>query len=190
MKTLSKAEFEMEKLGLFMEIKSGAVFIYPTDTIYGIGCDASNCEAVKKVRNIKSRFKKPFSVIAPSKKWIEENCIIGSIEQSWIDKLPGSYTLILKLKNSNCICKETNIGMDSIGVRIPDHWISKIVEEYGRPIITTSANHVGENYMTSLEDLEDEIAKRVKFVLYEGELKGRPSTIVDLTKTELDIVKR
>ena len=77
------------------------IFIYPTDTIYGIGCDAENEFLVDKISEIKKRDIKPFSVIAPSVEWILENCETTKEE---IEKfLPGAYTLILKKKDGRCI---------------------------------------------------------------------------------------
>ena len=67
MHTLSKEEFTTEKHIYFSKIKEGALFIHPTDTIYGIGCDATNHETVYKARETKQRYTRPFSVIAPSK---------------------------------------------------------------------------------------------------------------------------
>ena len=67
MRVISKEIYEKEKQQLLSRIQEGAVFIYPTDTIYGIGCDATDPEAVMTLRRIKKRDKKPFSVIAPSK---------------------------------------------------------------------------------------------------------------------------
>ena len=115
MEVLTKEEFEGKTWHWYNQIKNNALFIYPTDTIYGIGCDATSEEAVKKLRNVKTRYTRPFSIIAPNKQWILENCVIGEKEKSWIDKLPGPYTLILKLKNKTAIAKETNNEGDRIG---------------------------------------------------------------------------
>jgi len=184
MDILSKEEFETE-ISLFEDkIKEGVLFIHPTDTIYGIGCNAMLHDAVYKVREAKDRHTVPFSVIAPSKEWIIENCEVNEKVEKWLARLPGPYTLILKLKNKDAIAPNVNMDMDTLGVRIPKHWISKSVEKLGFPIITTSANLTGENFMTSVEDIDSKIKTKIEFVVYEGEKKGRPSKLVDLTKDE------
>ena len=81
---LSKEEFEINKEQYFDLIDEGAVFIYPTDTIYGIGCSALNDSAVKKLRRIKKRPRMAFSIIAPSKEWIYENCEVSEDDEAWI----------------------------------------------------------------------------------------------------------
>ena len=181
MRVINPDEFKDEKDKLIESISDGAVFIYPTDTIYGIGCDAANSDSVKKIRKLKSRTKNPFSVIAPSLDWIKENCIVTKEGEEWIKKLPGPYTLIFKLKNKKCVAKEVNPGLDTLGVRIPKHWISKIVSELEIPIVTTSVNKSSEDYMTSIDDLDDAFQNSVDFIIYEGEKEGKPSKIVDLT---------
>jgi tRNA threonylcarbamoyl adenosine modification protein (Sua5/YciO/YrdC/YwlC family) len=176
MRILTKEEF-IYNLELFSKkVIEGAIFIYPTDTIYGIGCSALNEESVKKIREIKNRPNNPFSVIAPSKEWIKNNCDVDNL-----DILPGPYTLIAKLKNS-VVVKEVNLGQETLGVRIPDHWISNVVTKLKIPIVTTSVNKAGEQFMTSLEDLDEEIKGKVDFLIYEGKKKARPSKIIDLTK--------
>ncbi len=190
MRILTKEEFLMERLFLFKKIMNGAVFIHPTDTIYGLGCNAESEEAVNKVREIKQRKDNPFSVIAPSKEWIRNNCEISDEGEEWLEKLPGPYTLILKLKNRECIAKSVNLGMESLGVRIPDHWFTKFVEEFGGPVITTSANITGGNFMTSIDNLDSQIKNRVDFIVYEDEKKASPSEIIDLTKGKTERKKR
>jgi len=190
MQILNKEEIQGKAHQIREQILSGAVFIHPTDTIYGLGCDATNDEAVGKIRDIKARFKRPFSVIAPSKEWIQENCEITKDAKEWLEKLPGPYTLIMKLKNKGAVSEKTNMGMDTIGVRIPDHWISHVVSAIGIPIITTSANKVDENYMTTLEDLDPSIKSKVDFIIYEGEKHGRPSKLVHLEEKEVKIKER
>jgi len=147
-----------------------SVFIYPTDTIYGIGCDARKGKLVKRIRRIKERDKKPFSVIAPSKKWILDNC---KADRKLLKKLPGPYTLIFDLKKE-AVAKEVSSG--SLGVRIPRHWISSIVKKLGFPIVTTSVNITGKKPMNNLEDFKK---LKVDFILYEGVKKGKPSTVID-----------
>src|SRR3989338_9230337 len=180
MRILTKEEFLLEKIQLFEEILDGAVFVYPTDTIYGIGCNATDEKAVRKLREIKGRPTNPFSVIAPSAEWIIENCVLNEKQKEYLELLPGPYTLILKTKN-HPVAKSVNQGLSTLGVRIPDHWISDAVKDSKIPIVTTSANKSGDEYMTSLEDLDESIKNNVKFIVYEGEKEGKPSKIIDLT---------
>lgn len=181
MKVIDKDEVKFRKLEITKQIKDGALFIHPTDTIYGIACNATLDEAVLKVREIRDRPKRPFSVIAPNKKWIFDNCDVGEEAAEWIERLPGPYTLILKLKNKEAVAPSVNPGIDTIGVRIPTHWIAKAIEELNIPLITTSANKQGNEFMTSLENLDSDIKKAMDFIIYEGPLPGRPSRIVRLT---------
>ena len=97
---------------------------------------------------------------------------------------------ILKLKNKDCIAKEVNYDQDTLGVRIPKHWIFQIIQLLKVPIITTSVNKAGEAYMTSLEDLDPKIKGHVSFCLYEREKKGSPSKIVNLTGKEIQVRER
>lgn len=181
MRILNFDEVKLEKPAIIDAIINGAVFIYPTDTIYGIGCNAELSNAVKKVRLLKSRASNPFSVIAPSLQWIYENCIVTKEGEEWLGKLPGPYTLIFKLKN-DCVAKEVNPGLKTLGIRIPNHWVSKLVAEANVPVVTTSVNKSSEDYMTSLEDLDPAIKGGIDFMLYEGKKEGRPSKIIDLGK--------
>jgi tRNA threonylcarbamoyl adenosine modification protein (Sua5/YciO/YrdC/YwlC family) len=177
---LSKEEFEREKDIIGNKIKEGAVFIYPTDTIYGIGCSALDDNAVEEIRRIKQRGNNPFSVIVPSKEWIDENCVVTENARDWIKKLPGPYTLVLKLKTKCVSEKVTNL--ETLGIRIPEHWFSNFVNEIDVPIVTTSVNKSGSDFMTSLDDLNSEIKSKVDFIVYEGQIKGKPSKIIDFSK--------
>ena len=180
MDTITRAELNVKFDDLLMQIDDGAVFIHPTDTIYGIGCDATNKEAVRKIRDIKGS-KQPFSIIVPGKKWIEENCILHEHAKEYLEKLPGPYTLIFKLKNKDCIAPNVNFDFDTIGVRIPDHWFTETIGKIGNPCITTSANRSGGDFMTGEENLHPDVEKEIDFMIYEREKKGTPSTIIDLS---------
>lgn len=156
------------------DIKHGAIFIYPTDTIYGIGCDATNEESVKRIRDIKGKDVKPMSVIAPSKEWIKENCIV---DDELLEKyLPGPYTLILRKKNSDFLQHVANC--ETIGVRIPDSEFTKLVVKAGVPFITTSVNFTGEPFAIKLSDIPKELMDLAEIIIGVGELDGRPSTLV------------
>lgn len=190
MEIYNRDEVNLKKINLFSLINNGKVFIYPTDTIYGIGCDATNELAVNKVRELKSRVTNPFSIIAPSVSWIRENCFVDEKVEEWLEKLPGPYTLILKLKNAGVVASSVNNGLNSIGVRIPNHWISEFVSDLKVPIVTTSANKQGNNFMTSIEDIDIDIKANINFMIYEGELVGSPSTLVILNTDQIAIKKR
>jgi len=189
MRVLTKEELRYGYEDILKGISKGDVFIHPTDTIYGLGCDATNEKSIKKLRRLKQMPEKPLSVIAPNVEWILDNCEITKEAEEWLKKLPGPYTLILKLKNKNAVAKNTSFS-DTLGVRIPDHWIKQIANMLNTPLITTSANVTGKMFMATLEELDPEIKKGVDFAVYEGEKQGHASTIVDLTKEETNIKER
>ena len=157
------------------DIRNGAVFIYPTDTIYGLGCDATNEESVKMIKDLKYREKdKPMSVIAPSVGWIKEHC---EVTEEMIEKyLPGPFTIILKKKDSEFL-KQVASG-ETLGVRIPDCEFTKLVEKAGIPFITTSVNFAGEPFAVKISDIDHKIIDAVDIVIGVGKLDGRPSTLV------------
>jgi L-threonylcarbamoyladenylate synthase len=190
MKLIDKTEFDVNKQEYLDKIKAGSVFIYPTDTIYGIGCDATNEEAIQKIREIKERPDTPFSIIAPRKLWIQENCEVFGQGHDFVNKLPGKYTLIFALKQEGCVADNVNPKDNStIGVRIPNHWISEVVKELERPLITTSVNRSGESFLTDISKLPVEIRSRIDFAINVGKIEGTPSQVVDLISGE-GIVKR
>lgn len=189
MNVLVKEEIFTRKEYYLRELKKN-VFIYPTDTIYGVGCDATNGVLVDKIRELKERAVMPFSVIAPSKNWIRTMCIITQEAEEWLAKLPGPYTLILPLKKPEELARGVTQGKDTLGVRIPNHWFSEVVSLLNIPVVTTSANRSGENYMRTIDDLSAHWKEIVKYTIYEGECMGSPSTIIDLTGTQTNITKR
>lgn len=190
MDILSKEEARFDKAHLVSEIEKGKIILHPTDTIYGLGCSAINESSVKKLRALKNNDPKPFSVIAPSKEWILENCEIDEKDRDWLDRLPGPFTLILKLKNKKSVSKSVNSGLDTIGVRMPDHWISEIVRELGVPFITTAALVEGNRVIINPSETSQEYRKSVHYAIDEGDLSGVPSTIVDLTSNKVLINER
>lgn len=187
MEIVNRDELRIRKDSFRSKILKGDVFIHPTDTVYGIGCNAMDETAVDKVRKIKERFpEKPFSVIAPSIDWIKENCVIDKAGEDWLAKLPGPYTLILELKDAAKIPPVVNSGRRSIGVRFPDHWITEVIAEINTPIITATANKRGRDFMTTLEDLDSDIHTKTDFIIYDGEKPGKPSTLVNLAGEEIE----
>jgi len=181
MQIFTKEEIPRKKKFFLSEFLSGKIYIYPTDTVYGVGCIATDEDAVNHVREMKKRPDKAFSVIAPSKEWILENCEVDAKAKVWLDKLPGPYTLILKQKNKKAVAKSVNVGLGTLGVRMPAHWITDLVKDLGLPIVTPSANVSGKEVMTSQDDLDPELQSHVDYMFDEGELHGKPSRIIDLT---------
>jgi L-threonylcarbamoyladenylate synthase len=159
---------------IISKILQGKIFIYPTDTIYGLGCNAENIESVNKIKQIKQRdANKPLSVIAPSINWIEENLIVDIDLSKY---LPGPYTLILKKKNKNFLSHVSSTG--SLGIRIPDCDFTKIIQKSGVPFITTSVNLSGEPFITQISNVPESIKNKVNIIIDAGELNGKPSILV------------
>ena len=161
---------------------SKEIFIYPTDTIYGIGCNAEDKKLVGKIRILKGRGNKPFSIIAPNTEWILKNC---QTTESKIKKfLPGQYTLILKKKKKNFLKHVSKT--EFLGVRIPDHPMTKILQKTNKPIITTSVNLSAEKPANKISEINKTILKKINLIINAGTLSGKPSKIVKQEK----IIKR
>jgi tRNA threonylcarbamoyl adenosine modification protein (Sua5/YciO/YrdC/YwlC family) len=184
----NKALAEKEIIGC---VKRGGVFVYPTDTVYGVGCDARDARAVKKIRLIKKRgAAKPFSVIAPSKAWIRENCFLNAEAARALKRLlPGPYTLVLGLKKASCIARATNAGARTLGVRIPKHWIAGVVEKAGVPVVTTSVTESGAPPARTLAEIRNTCENKIDLIVFEGALRNKPSRVIDFSRSRAVITR-
>ncbi len=179
MEILTKTELNLRYDEILAKIKQGVIFIYPTDTIYGIGCLATNTTSVQKIRTIKQRPDTPFSIWVPSLEWVKTNCIVTTESTAALTHLPGPYTIILKLKTNKSISPNIHPNTASIGIRLPQHWFHTVIQKLNIPIVTTSANKHNEPFMTSLENLDPSIEKQIDFLIYEGPKEARPSKIIN-----------
>lgn len=164
----------MEEQEIIKQITKGKIFIYPTDTIYGIGCDGTNIKAVNKIKEIKQReADKPLSIIAPSINWINKNLIVDCD----LDKyLPGPYTIILKKKNPKFLSHVSNT--DSLGVSIPDHEFTRMIQKSGLPFVTTSVNLSGEPFIKEIPEISHDILEHIDHIIDYGPLTGNPSKLI------------
>ena len=170
-------------------IKKGGIIVFPTDTVYGIGCDPYNQDAVNKIYKLKGREKmKQLPVLAYSKKEIKDIAFFDEISEKIADKFwPGPITLILKVKDKKI---EESLGLEGkIAVRVPNHSGLLSLLKKCRLLVGTSANFSGQS---SFDDSK-EIAS--KFSGYDMLLDGGKifdsgeSTIVEVVGNELKIVR-
>jgi L-threonylcarbamoyladenylate synthase len=161
---------------IIKNIKQGKIFIYPTDTIYGIGCDATNQSSVEKIREIKQRDTNPFSVIAPSKQWIKDNL---EVDNKRLNLLPGPYTLILKLKNK-VVSDSVLLGLNTLGIRIPNHKLTPIIQKSNLPFISTSVNLTGKEPITKISEISENISNKVDIIIDAGTINNPPSTLINI----------
>ncbi|MBI2667867.1 threonylcarbamoyl-AMP synthase [Candidatus Woesearchaeota archaeon] len=161
---------------IIKHIIMGSIFVYPTDTIYGLGCNAFEENSVKKIRKLKGS-EKPFSVIAHDKNWIYKNF---DVKKNYIQRLPGPFTFILKQKK-RAVPYEVNLGLDTLGVRIPNHPFTQLIQKANVPFITTSVNKTGNEPITKIKKIPKSILKGVDIIIDNGEMPNNPSIIIDLT---------
>jgi tRNA threonylcarbamoyl adenosine modification protein (Sua5/YciO/YrdC/YwlC family) len=169
-------------------LKKGGIILYPTETVYGIGCDVKNEKAVKKIAQFKQRNnRKPnFSVGIANKKGIEKYVKIDERRKGLIDKLlPGPFTLIF---DSNQIILPE---MKTIGIRIPEKsFFSQLLFSSEMAIITTSANLKGKNAPSCFIEIEREVLDFVDYAI-DGECTkyGEGSTIINATQEKFKIIR-
>lgn len=185
-----------DNLQIKRKLLEGALLIYPTDTVYGLGAIIDNEESLKKIYEAKSRaFSSPLIALVSSVDKIEKIAHIDEKNERMVKELaknfwPGALTIILKKKDIVPGIMVSN--GDTVGIRIPDLKISlDIIEMAGGILATTSANISGEPSPRSYAELTDEIKSRVDIVIDGGECKiGEVSTIIDLTKSIPKILRK
>ncbi len=182
MEVVNYYDMDVRKVKKF--IKEGIV-VYPTDTIYGIGCNALDSELVSRIRELKKRDEKPFSVIAPSKKWIFDNFVVYN--KNHIKE--GPFTFILKMKKK-VVCSEVNNGMKTVGVRLPNHPFMKVIQGSNVPFVTTSVNVSGKRPIFEVKEIPRGIRKGIDLVIDAGKIEGSSSVLIDLTSEVPKIVRR
>ncbi len=185
---------ELKKILQVVEcLKDGGIVIYPTDTVYGIGCDIHNQKAVEKVCKIKnvSAKKNDFSFICYDLSHISEYANVNTETFKVMKKaLPGPFTFILKA--SSKVPKILNMTKTTVGIRVPDNNVTRtIVKELGNPIVTTSIRDEDEiiEYSTDPELIYEKFREKVDIIIDGGFGGNVPSTIVDCSNDEYDIVR-
>ena len=166
-------------------LKKGKIIVYPTDTVWGIGCDPFDQESVNNLFNIKGKKENGVSILVNNVNLISEYCITNKTQKDIIEKLfPGPVTAILKSKVEFAKGVTRN---GNIAIRIPKNNTSVSLAKKN-PIITTSANIHGENIAKNLNE-----AKKIfgnSCIYLDGEKpSGVESTIIDLTKDTPKIVR-
>ncbi|MCS6821000.1 MAG: L-threonylcarbamoyladenylate synthase [Microscillaceae bacterium] len=174
-------------------LQEGGIVVYPTDTIYGMGCDIHNPRAVErlcKIKKVEPR-KNNFSIICADLSHISEYANISDNTFKIMKKaLPGAYTFVLKA--SSKLPKILHTNKKTIGIRIPDHNIPlEIVRQLENPIITTSIKNLDDivEYPTYPEDIYKMLKHEVDIVIDGGAGQHTPSTILDCTEDEPTLIR-
>ena len=175
-------------------LKRGGIIIYPTDTIYGIGCDLMNRKTIERlchVMNIKPQ-KLDLSFICNDLSHISEYVkrIDTPVFKILKKALPGPYTFIME--SSSKVPKILNINKKTVGIRIPDHAIPRsIVALLGNPLITSSIkdDDVIKEYTTDPEEIYEDFKHSVDLVIDGGPGNNIPSSVIDCTGEQIVIVR-
>lgn len=174
-------------------LKNGGIGIFPTDTVYGIGCDFLNVNSLIKLFEIKKRdFNKPINILVSNKEMIY-NFIkdINPIEKILIDNFwPGPFTIIFN--KTNLVPDILTSGLSTVGIRMPNNKVClDLINKLGSPIATSSANISNERPTSVIdENLIKNFENNVDFILDSGKIDGGiPSTIVKVEENKINILR-
>ncbi len=173
-------------------LRHGGVICYPTDTMYGIGCDIFNQKAIKRVYQIKRRPKdKPFSFMCDSLTNISQYGHVGNTAYRLMRKnLPGPYTFVLS--GTKLVPKIMLTKQKTVGIRVPGHPVClAIIEALGNPILNTSAAPEDEDdsQICSADDVERLFGKQVDLIIDSGEIIPEPSSVISLLDEQPEILR-
>lgn len=170
---------------------AGGLIIYPTDSVYGLGCDLFDKKAVEKIYQIKGKDKrKLLSFICPDLKGIAEYAYVSNPAYKIMRHLlPGPYTFILTATKQ--VPKILLEQRKTVGIRVPDNKVCQaLLSEFGRPIISTSACLPDQDFLTDPDEIEETFARTVDLFLDAGPGGLERSTIVDLTQDEPILIRQ
>lgn len=175
-------------------LKEGGIAIFPTDTAIGIGCRIDDEEAIERLFKIRQRPKNQATPVLVDSFEMAQKYLL-TVPNNVVDKLvkpywPGALTIVLPCKIDK-VPELVRGGGATIGVRVPKYpVIQQIIKGVGVPILGPSANFHGEQTPYKFEDLDKNIVKLVDYVL-EGEcLLKQPSTVIDCSKSQWQVIRR
>jgi len=172
-------------------VKDGGVIAFPTETVYGLGCDPLNIQAVQRLIIVKGQRKKPFPVLVASFDDVTKVAYISKNGKKLASKFwPGPLTIVLPKKK--LLADDVTFGLDSVGLRIPNNQVAfRLIELSGGLLVGSSANLTGEKPPRSVQEMSEKLKQRTDLILDGGPArKGTPSTVVDLTSDEPKILRK
>ena len=177
-------DINQEVQNAYEVIKEGGIILYPTDTVWGIGCDASNAEAVDKIYKLKQRAETQSMICLMNGEKMMYNVFKEIPETAWqiIDISEKPTTLILD--NPRNVAPNLIATDKTLGIRIvKEPFCFKLMERMKKPLVSTSANISGQPTPIAFKDISPEILKGVDYVvnLNREKIGGKPSTIIKLS---------
>jgi tRNA threonylcarbamoyl adenosine modification protein (Sua5/YciO/YrdC/YwlC family) len=174
-------------------LSAGGIVIYPTDTVYGIGCSVQNKNAIERIYLIKKqRPDKPFSFVCSDLKNISEYARVSNAAFKTMKHLiPGPYTFILPAARMKQFPKILVSRRKTVGIRVPDSKTTlALVRELGHPILSTSVTNQEGDLVNDPGKIGDLFRDNVELILDGGVLVSEPSTVLDLTGETPRVVRR
>jgi len=171
-------------------LRSGGVIVYPTDTVYGLGCDITHRDALERIVRIKGRDpKKPMSFVCADVTHISRYAVITDFAYKILKRfLPGPYTFILPASRETPKILQTK--QRTVGIRIPDHPVSAaLVSVLGVPLLSTSANRSSEQTISEPDELERRFGHEVDLILECGSLPVLPSSVISLVNDRAEVLR-
>ncbi len=170
-------------------INRGGISVFPTDTVYGIGCNPYNKDSVKKIYEIKSRdISKPFPVLVYSKEIAERIAFFDEFTKKIVEKFwPGALTIILELTDED-LKRSLNVT-DKIAIRVPDHKCTLELLKKCNFLVGTSANISGHSSFTNPDECFNNIQKYDVFVDGGMITSKAESTIIEIENEEIKIIR-
>lgn len=178
----------------FEVIKNGGIILYPTDTVWGIGCDATNPEAIAKVYQLKKRTETQSMICLMNGEKMMYNVFKEIPEVAWqiLDLSENPTTLVLD--NPRNVASNLIASDQTLGIRIvKEPFCFKLMERMKKPLVSTSANISGQPTPKSFKEISPEIIKGVDYVvnLHHEKIAGKPSTIIKLTNdSQVKVIRK
>jgi len=160
-------------------VREGRAVVYPTETVYGLGADATDATAVEGVFDLKDRPREnPLSFAVPDVDAALEYARPTARAERFMRRfLPGPVTVVVERRST--LPDVLTAGRDRVGVRVPDHDVALSLLDRTPPLTATSANRSGSSSVTRVADLDDRVREGVAVVIDGGETPGTESTVVD-----------
>ena len=170
------------------KILNGEIIIYPTDTLYGLGGDATNCKAIDSLNKLKKRAQKYSIIISSINDFNKYAYLSDKIKQKIKKIFPGPYTVILNKKKSD-LSSLVDLNSKTVGIRIPDNdFILEVAKKCDKPIVSTSVNYHGQKSIQDIKEIESFFNNIDIFEKGEN-TNSLGSTIIDMTKDEVKIIR-